>query len=84
MLYKYCSLEYEWIKNFVVSADVFEKVPQKWSLLNLSKRDNIIINKFDLFLKTLLQQSLNISLLLFADLLSAAFPIGNILIVSVL
>ena len=57
-------------KNELPNA--FEKGPQKWSLLNLSKRDNIISMTF---FDTFLQQSLKISLLLFADLLKAAFPI---------
>ena len=33
-------------RNFVVPQDVFEKGPQKLSLLNLSKRDNIISTTF--------------------------------------
>ena len=64
--YRNCSLEEKWIENFVVPFDDFKKGRQKLSLLNLSKRDNIISTTF---LKTLLQQSLKISLL-FADFLT--------------
>ena len=53
--------------------NAFEKGRQKLSLLNLSKKDNIISSTF---FKTLLQQSLKISLLLSADLLKAEFPIS--------
>ena len=52
------------------------KGPQKLSLLFLSKIDNIISTTF---FKTLLQQSLEISLLLFADLLKAGFPVNEMI-----
>ena len=37
-----CSLGEKWIENCVVTSDVFKKGRQKLSLLNLSKRDNIV------------------------------------------
>ena len=37
-----CYLEDKWIENFVVPPNEFKKGPQKLSLLNLLKRDNII------------------------------------------
>ena len=58
---------------FVVTFDAFKKGAQKLSLLNLSKRDVIISTTF---FKNILQRSLKVSLLLFADLFKAAFPIA--------
>ena len=65
--YRNCSLEQKIeIENFVAPPDAFRKVSQKLYVLILSKRDNMISTTF---FKTLLERSLKISLLLFADLL---------------
>jgi len=55
---------------FVVTSDAFKKGAQKLSLLNLSKRDDIISATF---FKNIVKRSLKFSLLLFADLFKAAF-----------
>ena len=59
------------MKNSVVPPDAFKKRSSKIVYFELI--ENIISTSF--FTEKLLQQSLKISLLLFADLLKAAFPI---------
>ena len=52
----------KWIEVFFAPPDAFKKGPQKLSFLNLKVRP---------FIKTLLQRSLKISVMVFADFLKA-------------